>query len=171
VAWIVIRYFIVLGILSAVLLLIDPNYFQAGIGEGLLGLEPGQAPATPFASELTFAAAAGDPFRIDFGARHQELRDVRIEVMNPDSTPVTDQTAHLLRPPDPSARPTWHTIYVPATRNGTYTLRLSQQAPGQVKIYIFQGPHFLRMMFLPLFAAILLFVHGYIRRPAPSGTA
>jgi len=171
VAWIIIRYFIVLGILTAALLLIDPNYFQAGIGEGMLGLEPAQAPATPFASELTFAATAGDPFRIDVGAKQRELRDVRIEVLNPDNAPVTDQTVHLLRPPDPAAPPTWQTIYAPATRNGTYTLRLTQQEPGQVKVYLFQGPHLIRIAFLPLLAAILLGISGLFRYPASSSPA
>lgn len=162
--WIVLRYIVLVVILTAGMMVIDPNYFQFGIADGFLGLEDSKAPAPPFATELTFTAAAGEPFKIDLGARHRELRDVRIELLGPDGKAVTDQTAHLLRPPDPNARPTWFTIFSPALRNGTYTLRLSQNESGQVKVYVFQGPFVVRMVFLPIFAALLLFVFAIIRR-------
>jgi len=171
IGWVVLRYIILTTILTAGMLLVDPNYFQKGIAEGFLGLEAAKAPAAPFATELTFSAAAGEPFKIDLGAKQQELRDVRIELLDPDGKPVTDQTTSLLRPPDPNARPTWHTIYSPALRNGTHTLRISQSAPGQVKAYVFQGPFVMRMIFLPIFAAILLFVFDIIRRARSSNRA
>lgn len=164
VGWVVLRYLALVLIVAAGMIAIDPNYFQLGIAEGLMGMEDSKAPATPFATELTFAAAAGDPFKIDLGARHRELRDVRIELLDPDGKTVTDQTSHLLRPPDPNARPTWLSLYSPALRNGTYTLRLSQNEGGQVKVYVFQGPFVTRMVGLPIFTALLLFVFAIIRR-------
>ncbi|HNW34021.1 MAG TPA: hypothetical protein PKM25_03760 [Candidatus Ozemobacteraceae bacterium] len=169
IGWVILRYVALLAILAGGMLIVDPNYFQNGIAEGFLGLEAAKAPTSPFATELTFPAAAGEPFKVDLGAKQQELRDVRIELLDPDGKPLTDLTTNLLRPPDQNARPTWRTIYVPALRNGTYTLRLSQNAPGQVKAYVFQGPFVTRMVFLPIFAALLLFVFDIIRR-ARTGT-
>lgn len=164
IGWVILRYIVLLIVLTTGMVVIDPNYFQLGIAEGLMGLEDSKAPATPFATEMTFTAAAGDPFKIDLGARQRELRDVRIELLDPDGKTLSDQVKHLLRPPDPNAKPTWLTLYSPAQRNGTYTLRLSQNAAGQAKVYIFQGPFVTRMIYLPIFAAILLFVFDIIRR-------
>jgi hypothetical protein len=97
-----------------------------------------------------------------FGARDQSL-NAMAELVNPDGNQGLNQPLTLLRP-QTTQKTSWVSLYGATTAIGTYTLRLTQDQPGRIKIYFFQGPFTARMIFLPCLAAIFLFIFQVIRR-------
>jgi len=169
--WVImaVKYFFFTILLTIGLVLIDPNYFDVPLGSGEAGLIADQAPPSPFATEITFVAPAGDPIQIVMGAKDKPL-PIRTELISPKGTSVMDKSMNLTMTSGVTGNPEWKSLLGSAPENGTYTLRITQDAPGRIKVYFFQGPFVVRMYILPMFSAFLFFLLQMTKKIGKSPT-
>ncbi len=153
--------------LVLVMVMVDPFYFDQPLAVAEAGLEPAQAPQTPFATSVVFGAELGDPVKFALGARDVSTR-ARVEVLLPSGRTVYDRELEILKPTAAATRQGWQTFTIGLPESGSYTIRLTQNNPGMIKIYLFQGPFVARMLFLPVFAAFLVLIIGLLRRRGPA---
>jgi hypothetical protein len=152
--WTGVKIVVLTGGLVVVMLMVDPFYFDQPLAVAEAGLEPAQAPPPPFATSVVFGAELGDPVKFALGAREVNTR-ARVEVLQPSGLTIYDRELEIVKPTVAATRQGWQTFSIGIAESGTYTLRITQQNPGIIKVYLFQGPFLARMIFLPFFAAFL----------------
>ena len=150
-------YVILLAVLPIGCLLIDPYYFDFPIGQEKAGLPADKAPKTRFATAITFAAEGNEPVRLVAGTSEVRL-PIEVEVLQPDGSVAIRKQLFLKKSSSLFRRNDWADEFVPASQTGTYTLRVTQDSPGEAKIFLFQGPFFLRMFLMPFIAGFLVFL-------------
>jgi hypothetical protein len=157
--WLVL-YGFCLVITAGTLLFIDLNYFDYPLGVGEAGLVGTLAPqGTPFTTAVQFVAR--NDFAVDMvmGARDVPLR-IKAELLLPDQQVHFARNLELKRSADPGGRAEWQRLRGPAAIPGTFTLRITQDKPGRIAIYLFQGPFVLRLILIPLLVLIPTFLLG-----------
>lgn len=151
------------GILTLGALLIDPNYFDAPLAVAEAGLPRDKAPGGLFATGVTFHAESGYAIQVVLAAKDSPL-SLRLEMADPKGQPCLSQSLALTRSGSESGATEWKSLLGATGAPGTYTLTITQDGPGRVTLYFFQGPFVLRMVGLPLLAALLLGVLQKILR-------
>lgn len=168
IAWMFLRALAMLFVLVVGFLLIDNHAFELPLTEPCeAGLAANSAPQPPFATTIVFSANPGYPIETLLAAKDQSLGNVRVELLGPDGRTCLDCTTDLLRGPSWAGGAQWVSRAGGAPLVGTYTLRITQNEPGRIAVYFFQGPFTARMLVLPAIALVLsLLIHLWRRREA-----
>lgn len=166
---IVVKFFALLFIAGACMLLVDPYYFEFPIAQAEGGLPADKAPPPPFATAITFAAEAGQPILIALGARDTSLGMVGAEVTGPDGRVMMQTSLPVNRGSGPHGAD-WKEFRSGSPMPGTYTLKLTQQAAGRMAVFFFQGPFIGRLLMLPALTALLLLLLQVAASRARSGS-
>jgi hypothetical protein len=153
----VLLYILLLVLAVFGLLAIDPNYFDMPLGRAETGLQAPQAPPPPFATAVTFDVQRGDAVEISLAAKDAALQ-IDLEVLGPRGDVVLRGKASLPGPKAGGRSHQWQSFLAPSPDDGQYTLRLTQDAPGRITVYFFQGPFTIRIIGLPFGMALLLFL-------------
>ncbi|NLI78379.1 MAG: hypothetical protein GX442_18320 [Candidatus Riflebacteria bacterium] len=161
--WTVVKIVLVTVGLVIIMTMVDPFYFDQPLAVAEAGLEAGQAPPPPFATSVVIPVELGDPLKVALGARDASTR-ARVEVLQPSGFAAYDRQLEIRKPTTMASRQGWQAFSVGVPETGTYTIRVTQDNPGMIKIYLFQGPFLARMLFLPVFAAFLVLIISFLRR-------
>ncbi len=161
--WTGVKITLVTVALVVIMTMVDPFYFDQPLAVAEAGMEAGQAPPPPFATSVVFTAELGEPLKVALGARDAGTR-ARVEVLQPSGFAAYDRQLEIRKPTTMASRQGWQAFSVGVPETGTYTIRVTQDTPGMIKIYLFQGPFLARMFFLPVFAAFLVLVIAFLRR-------
>lgn len=135
--------------------LIDPAYFQNPIGEGEIGMLAKDGYSMPVTSEIEVVVDGIDPLQIDLSSAEGDFSGL-LEVIDPSNKMVLSGNFALRHFPK-SFLPNpgrWQTFYAPAVKKGTFLLRLTQNQPGKARVFFYQGPFMVRMLMLPVIAAV-----------------
>lgn len=165
--WTAIKFVVLTLVLVFVMLLIDPFAFEQPLAVAEAGLEAAKAPSAPFTTAVVFSAEPGDPIKFAIGARDANI-NARIDVISPSGIMIDSRTLQISKPTMAATRQGWQSFSVGVPETGTYTLRITQNYPGLIKVYLFQGPFVARMIALPFFAALMLLLFNLLRRKKPS---
>jgi len=169
--WSALKFLVITIFLVGGMLFVDPFYFDLPLSVAEAGMEPAQAPTPPFTTSVTFEASPGEPIKIALGARDAPTR-ARVEVLMPSGIAAYDSQMEISRP-DGSGSPRgsrrgWQSFVIGVPESGSYTIRITQQTAGTIKIFLFQGPFVARLVFLPFFTAFLVMIAHFLRRPRPA---
>ena len=94
--------------------------------------------------------------------------NVKAELISPSGRLGMDQSFQLNGPSGSKGPSEWKSMLGAAEGNGTYTLRITQDSPGRITAYIYQGPFFLRIIGLPVAIAIFLLIIETASRRKPA---
>ena len=146
-------------------LFIDRSYFEYPIAatekkEDYLGVSAKEGYKMPVSTEFEFDAGGADLLQIDLAAKENDLSGF-IELTDPSGKVSKAIDFNLKKYPKgflPNHK-RWVTSYLPGKQKGVYKLTITQNNPGKMVAYIYQGPFVLRIFLLPLAASFLLFLY------------
>lgn len=140
-------------------IIVDPAYLSNPIGEDQMGVTAEEGYQMPVTSESSVVADGVDPLQIDLKS---ELGDFsgEVEVIAPNGQTVLNSRFALRKYPqtflpNPSK---WQSFLARNAGKGTYKVRLTQEQPGKAKVYMYQGPFWIRMIVLPFIAGFIMLV-------------
>ncbi|MDD3000439.1 MAG: hypothetical protein PHF29_01650 [Candidatus Riflebacteria bacterium] len=138
---------------------IDASYLNNPIGYQEIGIVSSDGIPLPATNEVSVVADGIDPIQIDIKSSSGDFAG-QIMVSDPEGRNVFQKDYALKYYPNTLfPNPTkWKTFMVPYKKPGVYRVFLSQDMFGKAQIYIYQGPFWARMLFLPLFATLIYII-------------
>ncbi len=148
------RWVISLVVVTLLLLFIDPQYFDRPLAEGTAGLPASEAPAGPFATLVGVEIPDDSQMLSIFLKSRDATVEANVEFLDQQGAVVTS-SAFVLAADTPQQKVQWTAWNVAPRGAGKHALRLTQNTPGRVAIYFYQGPFWERMLGLPFFLALI----------------
>jgi hypothetical protein len=152
-------------------LIVDPSYLNNPIGEDIMGVSADEGFSMPATTESSVVADGIDPIQIDMKSEQGDFAG-DIEVVGADGKILFSNRFALRKYPSgflPNPAK-WQSFLSPTAGKGTYRIRMTQEKPGRAKVFIYQGPFLLRMLILPIVAALLILILSVTLTKSTSAT-
>ena len=159
----VLRLFVSTVLVMILVLLVDPQYFDRPLAEGEAGLAAHEAPVGAFATTIGVEIPDGSQIVSVFLKARDVALQIQGEFLDPQGNVIV--TGNFQLASDTQAQKArWATWAVPPRGPGKHVLRFTQNTPGRVALYFYQGPFWERMMGLPLVMVLLNLIILFVRR-------